>query len=214
VVKYQAEAARAAALGAPVHVIPNGVPLLDPPAAGSADGHVVFGTLARLDPRKRIDLLLDALRQAAPRLPPHELRIAGGPERDKPGHLDELKRLSRGLSVAFVGEERDPARFLRELDCFALVAEPAGCPNASLEAMAAGLPVVATQVGGMADQIDDGVNGRLVGREDVPALAAALVQVGRDAALRRSMGAAARAKVAAQFGMPRMIDGYMRLCLG
>jgi glycosyltransferase involved in cell wall biosynthesis len=195
-------------------VIPNGVPLLDPPAAGSGNGHVVFGTLARLDPRKRLDLLLDALRLAAPRLPPHQLRIAGGPERGQRQHLDELEQRAQGLSVAFVGEQVEPTPFLRELDAFALVAEPAGCPNASLEAMAAGLPVVATRAGGMADQIEDGVNGRLVGRDDVPGLADALVQVGADAALRRSMGAAARARVAAQFNMPKMIDAYVGLCLG
>ena len=214
VVKYQAEAKRAAALGAPVHVIPNGVPLLDLPAGGSANGHVVFGTLARLDPRKRVDLLLAGLRQAAPRLPPHRLLIAGGPERGQPTHVEELRALAAGLPVEFVGETTDPATFLRTLDCFAMVAEPAGCPNASLEAMAAGLPVVATDSGGMADQIEDGVNGRLVGRQDVAALADALVQLGGDAALRRSMGNAARARVAEQFGLPKMIDAYARLCLG
>jgi len=214
VVKYRAEAERASALGAPVHVIPNGVPLPDPRAARSGNGHVVFGTLARLDPRKRVDMLLLALRLASKRLPPHELRIAGGPERSQPAHLDELKHLARGLPVAFVGEQPEPQRFLRELDVFALVAEPAGCPNASLEAMAAGLPVVATRAGGMAEQIEDGLNGRLVGREDVSGLADALVQTGGDATLRRSMGDAARARVAEQFGMPKMIDAYVRLCLG
>jgi glycosyltransferase involved in cell wall biosynthesis len=214
VVKYRAEAERASLLGAPVHVIPNGVPLLDPRAAGSGNGPVVFGTLARLDPRKRVDMLLLALRLAAKRLPPHELRIAGGPERSQPAHLDELKHLAQGLPVAFVGEQPEPEHFLRELDVFALVAEPAGCPNASLEAMAAGLPVVATSAGGMAEQIEDGLNGRLVGREDVSGLADALVQTGGDATLRRSMGDAARARVAEQFGMPKMIDAYVRLCLG
>jgi glycosyltransferase involved in cell wall biosynthesis len=214
VVKYAAEAERAAALGAPVHVIPNGVPLLEPRAMGSPNGHVVIGTLARLDPRKRLDHLLRALRLAAARLPPHVLRIAGGPERGREDHLEELQRLAGGLSVEFVGEAPEPAAFLRELDAFALVAEPAGCPNASLEAMAAGLPIVATLAGGIDEQIEDGVNGRLVGRHDVAALAEALIDVARDAGLRRRMGDAARVRAAERFSLQGMVEAYRTLCLG
>jgi glycosyltransferase involved in cell wall biosynthesis len=141
------------------------------------------------------------------------LRIAGGRERGQEDHLEELRRLAAGLSVEFVGETPEPAAFLRELDAFALVAEPAGCPNASLEAMAAGLPVVATHAGGIDEQIEDGVNGRLVGRHDVVALAEALVEVARDAGLRRRMGDAARARAAEQFSLAKMVDAYRALCL-
>lgn len=212
VVKYAAEVERAAALGAPVHVIPNGVPLA-PRAMGSANGHFVVGTLARLDPRKRLDRLLDALRLAAPRMPPHLLRIGGGAERGCESHLEELQRLANGLAVEFVGES-EAAAFLQELDAFALVAEPAGCPNASLEAMAAGLPVVATAAGGMNDQVEDGVNGRLVGREDVAAFADALVEIACHPEARRRFGDAARSRAAERFGLPRMVESYRSLCLG
>lgn len=112
-----------------------------------------------------------------------------------------------------MGEAPDSAAFLRELDAFALVAEPAGCPNASLEAMAAGLPVVATNAGGIAEQIEDGVSGRLVGRDDVAALAGALVEVGRDTGLRRRLGEAARSRAAERFSLAKMVEAYRRLCL-
>ena len=215
IVKYEAEAARAAlVLGAPVHVIPNGVPLPALPARSARrDGPFVFGTAARLSPQKKLEALLDALREAAPRLPPHELRIAGGPERGAEGHAEVLRDRARGLSVSFVGEVADGAAFLADLDAFAMISEPAGCPNASLEAMAAGLAVVATDVGGASEQVEDGVTGRLVQRDDVAALAAALVDVAGDRGRAQRMGAAGRARAEARFDLARMVADYRRVCL-
>ena len=104
--------------------------------------------------------------------------------------------------------------FLRGLDLFALVAEPAGCPNASLEAMACGLAVVATDAGGMSEQVEDGVTGRLVGRDDEEALGEALLHLARNPELRLAMGVAGRARVSARFGLTAMVDRYAALCLG
>lgn len=216
IVKYEAERERAERLlRAPVFVIPNGVPREDeergsPPARGT----LVIGTAARLDPRKHVDRLLRALRLAHDRLPPYVLRIAGEEEPGAPGHADELRSLARSLPVEFVGELDDTRGFLRELDLFVLVAEPAGCPNASLEAMAQALPVIATDVGGMGEQVADGVTGRLVGREDEAALAAALVELGTDPPLRAAMGAAGRERARQRFRLETMIDGYASVCLG
>jgi glycosyltransferase involved in cell wall biosynthesis len=210
VVKYAAEAETARALlGTPVHVIPNGIDLAAP-AHGSANGHLAIGTLARLDPRKHVDRLLRALREAAPALPPHVLRIAGGPEPGSNGYLDSLRGLADGLCVEFVGEV-EPAEFLAGLDLFALVAEPAGCPNASLEAMARGIPVVATDAGGMREQIVDGVSGRLVAREDERELARALTTLAADPEARRALGTAGREHVRTRFSMDAMADAYLTL---
>jgi glycosyltransferase involved in cell wall biosynthesis len=79
--------------------------------------------------------------------------------------------------------------------------------------MAEGLPVVATDVGGAAEQVVDGVTGRLVPRGDAAALATALGALGRDRAARERLGAAARARVAERFSLERMVAGYRRLCL-
>ncbi len=210
IVKYGGEEARARLeLGAPVHVIPNGVPLGEAlPAAKAPGPRLVMGTTARLDPRKRLDRLLRALRRAHDRLPPYVLRIAGGPERGFESHASELRDLAGGLNVEFVEELMDTREFLRTLDLFVLVAEPAGCPNASLEAMAEGLPVVATDAGGVSEQVIDGVTGRLVGREDEAALAEALVELAGDAPRRQSMGRAGWERAKTRFSMAAMAQRY------
>ncbi|HRB12025.1 MAG TPA: glycosyltransferase family 4 protein [Vicinamibacteria bacterium] len=216
IVKHEGERDRARReLGAPVHVIPNGVPMAEGPAPARAPGaRLVIGTSARLDPRKHLDRLLRALRLVHDRLPPYVLRIAGGVERGFEGHEAELRGLASGLSVEFAGELGDAREFLAGLDIFVLVAEPAGCPNASLEAMAEGLPVVATDAGGMSEQVEDGVTGRLVGREDEGALAGALLQLARDAPRRRSMGEAGRERAKSRFSMAAMVGRYTQVCLG
>ncbi|WP_437990467.1 glycosyltransferase [Sorangium sp. So ce145] len=227
IVKYGAEAALAVeVLGAPAHVVPNGValgprpmaascsPASEPRASGGGHGRLAIGTAARIHPHKKLDELLAALRLVAPRLPPHVLRIAGGVERGAEAHAEELRRMAAGLSVEWVGELADTRAFLRELDVFALIAEPAGCPNASLEAMAEGLPVVATAVGGMSEQVDDGVTGRLVPPGDAEALAAALVELGADPARRARMGAAGWERARERFSLERMVADYVGVCLG
>jgi glycosyltransferase involved in cell wall biosynthesis len=215
IVKYRGEAELAArALGAPVHVIPNGVPL--PPIIPSrrvieGDACLVIGTAARVSPRKRLENLLAGVRRAHPRMPPYVLRVAGGVERGCDDYAAELHRLAEGLPVEWVGEADDVGPFLADLDLFAMISEPAGCPNASLEAMAAGLPVVATDFGGTSEQVADGITGRLVPPRDVGALAEALVELANDPRLRRACGAAGRARAEALFDVRRMVADYRRV---
>lgn len=216
VVKYAAERDLARRIvGAPVHVIPNGVPVGDESRASHRDaGPLVIGTAARLDPRKHVDRLLRALGRVHSRMPPYVLRVAGGAEPGFPAYEAGLRDLARDISVEFVGEMTEVTTFLRGLDLFALVAEPAGCPNASLEAMACGLAVVATDAGGMSEQVEDGVTGRLVGRDDEEALGQALLHLARNPELRLAMGVAGRGRVRARFGLAAMVDRYAALCLG
>jgi glycosyltransferase involved in cell wall biosynthesis len=222
VVKYAAETESAAALGAPVHVIRNGVASRAAgeavsfpcsPRAG-ARGQFVIGTAARLSPDKRLEDLLDAFRLALPWMPRCELRIAGGVERGGESYARELRRRARGLPVKWCGELPDTAAFLAGLDLFAMISEPAGCPNASLEALAAGLPVIATDVGGAGEQVRDGITGRLTPRGDAGAFAEALVELAHDAEKRARFGAAAQAHVREDFSLDRMIDCYRSLIFG
>jgi glycosyltransferase involved in cell wall biosynthesis len=213
VVKYAAEAERARqVLGAPVHVIPNGVPLGPCPSARPIQGLLQLGSVARIHPHKRLDDLLAALRLAAPRLPPHVLRIAGGVDTGAESHVAELQELARGLNVQWLGELDDPGPFLASLDLFALVAEPAGCPNASLEAMARGLPIVATAVGGMFEQIDAPHSGLLVPPRDPAAFAEALVELAHSPGRRARMARAAWERARRVFSMDAMVERYGRLC--
>jgi glycosyltransferase involved in cell wall biosynthesis len=231
IVKYRGEAELAARiLGAPVHVIANGVPLWKDEGGRMKDekrqadcgssfilppsSFLRIGTAVRISPRKRLEDLLAAVRLAHPHLPPYVLRIAGGVERDCDDYAAKLRRLADGLPVEWVGERDDVRPFLARLDLFAMISEPAGCPNASLEAMAAGLPVIATDFGGAGEQVVDGVTGRLVPPRDAPALAAALIELADAPQRRREYGTAGRARAEALFDLRRMAADYRRVCLG
>src|SRR5205814_1251561 len=98
-----------------------------------------------------------------------------------------------------------------DLDLFAMISEPAGCPNASLEAMAAALPVIATDVGGASEQIEEGITGHIVSRGDASALAARMLDLRRDPSKRTAFGDAARARVRERFDVGRMVADYRRL---
>lgn len=213
VVKYTAEALRASAmLGAPVKSIPNGITFPQVPTRERRpDEPLRIGTAARLSPQKRIEDLIEAFRVALPDLPSCELLIAGEAETGSQAYADTLKASTQDLPVRWVGEHRDLGGFHASLDIFAMISEPAGCPNASLEAMASGLPVVATDVGGASEQVLDGVTGRLVPPRDAAAFAAALMEVSRDPVLRASMGRAARLHMEQHFSMDRMVAAYRTL---
>ncbi|QIF00473.1 glycosyltransferase family 4 protein [Roseimicrobium sp. ORNL1] len=213
VVKYAAEAPRASAmLGTPVKSIPNGITFPQVPTRDRDPSKPLrIGTAARLSPQKRIEDLIEAFRVALPDLPCCELLIAGEAETGSETYADALKASTTDLPVRWLGEHRDLGDFHASLDIFAMISEPAGCPNASLEAMASGLPVVATDVGGASEQVLDGVTGRLVPPRNAAAFAAALVEVSRDLALCASMGRTARLHVEQHFSMDRMVAAYRAL---
>lgn len=213
IVKYEAERTQAqSALGAPVFVIPNGVAVPEhPPRPRRPGGPLIFGTAARLSPQKKLEELLAAFRQAHARLPEYVLRIAGGPETGSDDYALALKGQAAGLPVEWVGEIQNSGPFLESLEAFVMISEPAGCPNASLEAMAAGLPVFATDFGGAADQIVDGRTGRLTPRGDPAALAQALVESAADRDLLWNWGLAGRDRIERRFSLARMADAYSRV---
>jgi glycosyltransferase involved in cell wall biosynthesis len=174
-----------------VSVIPNGIdaaPLLalaPPPARPEP----VVGTYARLWPQKRVDLLLRAaaiLRDDGFTLP---VRVIGdGPLRE------ELGALARdlGLDAEFVPDPGGPAQALALLDLYVLSSDQEAQPLVPIEAMAAGRPVVATAVGGVADVVQDGVTGLLVAPGGAAALARAIGRVVSDGDLRARLAAAGR----------------------
>jgi glycosyltransferase involved in cell wall biosynthesis len=130
---------------------------------------------------------------------------------------DALRVLARDLGLSdlvtfsgFVPFETIPAVY-RQADVFALASDNEGMSLGLLEAMASGLPVVATNVGGTAELVQEGVNGFVVPRSDVPALAAALEALIEDEPMRKRMGQHSR-QIAERFTWSAMTQAYLELC--
>lgn len=205
-----------------VQVIPNGVDLERfRPAATGAPPTVQMRTVlfvGRLSYQKGVDVLLHAWRTVREQLPEPEkarLTIVGaGPRR---GQLEQLG-LALGIadSVEFAGLQCDVAPWLAHSDLLVLPSRWEGMPNAVLEAMACGLPCVATRVSGSEDVIEHGVNGMLVEPGDPQALARAVLALLVDSTLRRKYGRAARATIEQRYALDHVMDVYSdlydRLC--
>jgi sugar transferase (PEP-CTERM/EpsH1 system associated) len=109
------------------------------------------------------------------------------------------------------GERHDVHELLRGIDCFVLPSLGEGISNTILEAMATGLPVIASDVGGNPELVRDGITGRLVPAADSSALARAMLDVVRDRASAQRMGAAGRARALSQFSLDGMVRRYRTL---
>jgi glycosyltransferase involved in cell wall biosynthesis len=125
----------------------------------------------------------------------------------------EAKALSLGLAdvVTFAGIRSDVPQILAALDVFVLPSLWEGMPNAILEAMAAGLPVVATAVGGTPEVVADGKTGLLVPSHNPAAMAEAMERLLRSPDLRHRMGQAGREQVLQHFTVERMVAQTQKL---
>ncbi|HWR53248.1 MAG TPA: glycosyltransferase, partial [Bryobacteraceae bacterium] len=122
----------------------------------------------------------------------------------------ETTRLARVLGLAdrvrFLGYRSDPAEILGASQVFVLSSRSEGFPRSILEAMRAGLPVVASDVGGVSEAVSHGVNGLLIPCHDAAALTAALANLIRNARTRQLFGAAARQTYDAHFTLNAMVQ--------
>ncbi len=166
-------------------------------------------TAARLAPGKGFSELLQAAAELAREADPIVLLIAGeGPLR--PWLEREIKRRGLMEKVRLLGHQPDLAPLMKAVDCFVLPSYREGTPRAISEAMAAGLPIIATGVDGIPEQIVDGLNGILIEPRAVQPLVAAIHTLARDPALRRQMGEASRER-AQLFSLPAMVAALDRL---
>ena len=212
VVKYEAERSTAESyFGTQVHVVRNGVSIKPAVDLLQPKPQVLIGTVARISQQKKLEELIEAIRLAQGRLPSCRIQIVGGVERGSEEYAKHLRELGYGLPVEWIGEKEDPSEYLATWDVFVLISEPAGCPNAGLEAMSHGLPLVATDAGGASEQVESDVNGLLVPRGDVRRLAEAIIQLANDPSLRDRYGAASHHRAATHFGEARMIEEYARI---
>jgi glycosyltransferase involved in cell wall biosynthesis len=161
----------------------------------------------RLAPEKGPDLLVDAWPRVLAEVPAARLVVLG----DGPIAADVRRRaaeLGVGDSVDFRGPVPDTAPWLRACDAFALPSRTEGMPVALLEAMACGLPVVATSAGGTPEFLEDGVTGRLVRPEDPAALAVGLVEALGGGS---SWPEAARAAVVTRWSLDTVAERFLVL---
>jgi glycosyltransferase involved in cell wall biosynthesis len=193
-----------------VVLVPNGVEQLKlaPRAQGRdtmgfGDDAVVVGFVGRLVDQKAPHLLIDAFAAAARAQPRLRLAIVGT------GPLEQTlqsraQRLGISNKVRWLAE-RDARDVLAAMDIFALSSRREGLPYVVLEAMSAGLPVVATASSGVESLIEQGVNGVIVPPDHTQALAGALIELADDAERRVRYGRASRERAAA-FTVDRMVD--------
>jgi glycosyltransferase involved in cell wall biosynthesis len=200
---------------ASIAVIPNGVeaaayPDRDPAAARRPVRSVV--TVANLRAEKSHETLIAAAALLSPDFPDVQFQVIGdGPRRAELEALVHARGLER--QVTFLGHREDVARLLTEADVFALPSRSEAFPNGAIEAMAAGLPVVASAVGGLLDLIEHGHTGLLVEPGNPEALAAALRHLFTERATAAGIGQRAQAQVRQRYSFERMVRSFEDLYL-
>ena len=198
-----------------MRVIYNGVPLPAPAPShalrqelGFDAAAPVIGIAGNLRHVKGHDVLLRAFHRVLAEFPKAKLVVAGANQEPD----DRLERLWEDLalqySVYFLGSRTDIDTIYRGIDYYVHSSRAEGFPNAVMEAMSHGLPVVATAVGGVPELIEDGVHGLLAPPGDPEALAAALLRLLRDPALARRLAAAARERIRLDFGIERLSAAF------
>jgi glycosyltransferase involved in cell wall biosynthesis len=202
-----------------LHVIDNGIDLSrfspDPGAYAAVRDELgipssarIVGTVGRLAREKAHSILVEAM---APLLSGerHLVIVGDGPER---AALEALVgRLSHAASVHLLGERRDVPRLLSAFDMFVLSSTTEGLPLVLPEAMASGLPVVATCVGGIPNVVEEGQTGHLVPPSDPAALRGAIARLLESPGRARAMGERGRAAALARYSADRMVRDYLAL---
>lgn len=200
-----------------VTVIPNAVPpTAHVPTGAPADRRPpTIVTSARLTPQKGLDVLIEAIPLILSDHPGLRVTIFGGPQAGYEDHAAALRRTvaQRGLSdvVTFAGTVLDPFRHYGRAAVYVQPSRFEILPLAILEAMAAGLAVVATDVGGVADAVSHGLTGLLVPPEDPPSLASAIGELLADPDRAAALGTAGARRAGAEFGVDAMTDRWLTL---
>jgi len=201
-------------------LIPNGIPTdeyaPDPDtraqwrqAHGIEPHATVLTHVGRFAPPKNHALLIEAFAQVRSDAPLYLLLVGGGELQD--AVRAQVAGLGLESRVRFLGIRADVADILRASDVFVLSSRVEGNLMSVMEAMAAGLPVVSTAVGGVPELVQEGVTGLLVPSEDAGALAQAMQALVDDPVRRQAMGEAARQHAVAHFDIRHTVRGYEQL---
>src|SRR5882672_11132741 len=201
-----------------LEMVPNGVDLtrFEPVAAPTSGEVTTVATLANLRPEKGLVQLVEAAAIVTRRAPRARFVIwgEGALRADLEARIRTLGLTGR---VEMRGATREPAQALKQCQIFVLASLSEASSNVVLEAMATGLPVVGTRVGGIPGLVDDHRTGLLVPPDNAPALAEAILKLIEVPAMAIEMGAQGRARALAEFGMDRLherIDRFYCRALG
>ncbi len=177
---------------------------------GIGDDDLILLQVARLDALKDHLTAIRALERVSKRWPDVKLLLAGeGPEQS--AIAGEIRRRNLESQVRFLGSRSDVPRLLHSADIFLLTSVSEGIPLTVIEAMAAGLPVVATRVGGVPEIVEEGTTGWLAPAGDDAKLADAVLRLAESLPLRRQMGLAGRQRAESMFSDVQWIASYARL---
>jgi glycosyltransferase involved in cell wall biosynthesis len=184
--------------------VPAGAAAAARASLGAGPGDLLVVAVGRLHAQKRFDRMIEAFAMVRARVPEARLAVVGT------GSLrGELEGRARSLGLAeritWAGFRADTAALFAAADLFALSSDDEGLPMVVIEAMAAGLPVVATEVGSIRDLVADGETGIVVPREAAP-LAEAVADLLLDAPRRKRLGEAGRARVRERFSLARCVE--------
>jgi glycosyltransferase involved in cell wall biosynthesis len=173
-------------------------------------GARIIGTVGRLVPVKNHLGLVTAFHGIKKEVPDAHLAIVGDGEL-KDIIVTHARELGIAKAVSILPTTPDIAKFYRALDLFILPSHSEGLPLTLLEALAAGLPAVASEVGGIPEIITDGVNGRLVTGTDTADIAERVIELLLDGERASAMGEAGRETVRRRFTAARMVEGIERV---
>jgi glycosyltransferase involved in cell wall biosynthesis len=189
---------------------PSRIPAPPAPADDPRGNGPLVGMVGRLSWKKGYPIALEAAALLRERIPGLRFDIVGDGEQRA-----ELEQRARALgldgTVRFLGQRRDVADLMRTFDCYVLSSVIEGMPNALLEAMALGRPVVTTSAGGSAEIVVDGSSGLVVPPNDARALADAVERVLRDPALARRLAEQGERRVREQFSLDAMLRSFDQL---
>ncbi len=189
-----------------LRLVPNGVDLPPEPRPRAGSGELVVGTVARLTRQKGVEYLIEAASRICAGRDGVRFSVAGyGPDLENLRRRLETREELRGC-FEFVGRVDEPWEHLRKLDVFVLPSLWEGMPYTLLEAMGAGLPVVATDVGGVRDLIPTDTFGAVVPPADPGALEKAILRYADSPRLRRDSGRAAQERVLREFTRQRTVE--------
>jgi glycosyltransferase involved in cell wall biosynthesis len=172
---------------------------------GVGDDTVVVGAVGRLVWEKGYRELLDAAGMLAHTAPGARLVVVGPHEPDKADAVDRAT-VDAATNVTFLGHRDDVHDLYHAFDVYVLASYREGFPRSAMEAAAAGLPLLLTDIRGCREVVDHDVSGLLVAPRDALGLAEALDRLVHDPALRARLGAAAAAKAVAEFDQRTQIE--------